>query len=610
MSDNTNNNSNSESTPLLQMKGLRIEGLSDNGWQEIVCGIDLELKRGEILGLIGESGAGKSTIGLAAMGFARDGCRITQGDIIFDGIELRTAPESEKCKLRGTRISYVAQSAAAAFNPAHRLLDQFIEGPVDHQILSRVDAKEKGRALYRSLDLPDPENIGERWPHQVSGGQLQRMMVAMAMSCEPDLIIFDEPTTALDVTTQIEVLKTIKEIVIDRNVAAIYVTHDLAVVAQMADHLMVLRHGKLVEVNSTGQILKDPKQEYTRDLLNARNRDEKTPAHMPNPQTLLSIDSVTAGYSNGPDVLQDISILVERGQTVAVVGESGSGKSTLARVITGLLPARSGGVSFQGELLPAALNQREKQQLQKVQMIYQLPDVALNPRQRVREVIGRPLSFYLGLKGQEKENRIKELLRQIELPESYIDRLPDELSGGEKQRICIARALAAEPELIVCDEVTSALDSIVAKAILNLLQRLQNELGLTYIFISHDLDTVASIADQVVVLYAGRIAEQGPKSAVFQPPFHPYTRLLLSSVPEMRQGWLEETLASQETQASIAREVKITEKGCPFVERCPVAIDDVCAHDRPPNQTTAISGHTFACQHSPEVLLKDSEKQT
>lgn len=319
---------------------------------------------------------------------------------------------------------------------------------------------------------------------------------------------------------------------------------------------------------------------------------------------------MTAGYGKGPDILQDISILVERGQTVAVVGESGSGKSTLARVITGLLPARSGGVSFQGELLPAALNQREKQQLQKVQMIYQLPDVALNPRQRVREVIGRPLSFYLGLKGQEKENRIKELLRQIELPESYIDRLPDELSGGEKQRICIARALAAEPELIVCDEVTSALDSIVAKAILNLLQRLQNELGLTYIFISHDLDTVASIADQVVVLYAGRIAEQGPKSAVFQPPFHPYTRLLLSSVPEMRQGWLEETLASQETQASIAREVKITEKGCPFVERCPVAIDDVCAHDRPPNQTTAISGHTFACQHSPEVLLKDSEKQT
>jgi len=531
-------NSGSESEPLLQMKGLRIEGLSENGWQEIVCGIDLQLKRGEIIGLIGESGAGKSTIGLAAMGYAQDGCRITEGDIIFDGIELRTASEEEKRKLRGTRISYVAQSAAAAFNPAHRLLEQFAEVPVAHKILNLSKAKEKGRALYRSLDLPDPENIGERWPHQVSGGQLQRMMVAMAMSCEPDLIIFDEPTTALDVTTQIEVLKTIKEIVIDRNVAAIYVTHDLAVVAQMADHLMVLRHGNLIEVNSTGQILKSPKQEYTQNLLDARSRNEKITAQIPNPKTLLSIESVTAGYGKGPDILQDVSILVEKGRTVAVVGESGSGKSTLARVVTGLLPARFGGIHFRGEPLPDKLNHREKQQLQKVQMISQLPDIALNPRQRVRDIIGRPLSFYLGLKGKEKEQRINELLQQIELPQSYIDRLPSELSGGEKQRICIARALAAEPELIICDEVTSALDSIVAKAILNLLQRLQNKLGVTYLFISHDLDTVANIADQVVVLYAGRVAEQGSKSAVFQPPFHPYTRLLLSSVPEMRQELL------------------------------------------------------------------------
>ncbi len=599
-------NSGSESEPLLQMKGLRIEGLSENGWQEIVCGIDLQLKRGEIIGLIGESGAGKSTIGLAAMGYAQDGCRITEGDIIFDGIELRTASEDEKRKLRGTRISYVAQSAAAAFNPAHRLLEQFAEVPVAHKILNLSKAKEKGRALYRSLDLPDPENIGERWPHQVSGGQLQRMMVAMAMSCEPDLIIFDEPTTALDVTTQIEVLKTIKEIVIDRNVAAIYVTHDLAVVAQMADHLMVLRHGNLIEVNSTGQILKSPKQEYTQNLLDARSRNEKITAQIPNPKTLLSIESVTAGYGKGPDILQDVSILVEKGRTVAVVGESGSGKSTLARVVTGLLPARFGGIHFQGEPLPDKLNHRKKQQLQKVQMIYQLPDIALNPRQRVRDIIGRPLSFYLGLKGKEKEQRINELLQQIELPQSYIDRLPSELSGGEKQRICIARALAAEPELIICDEVTSALDSIVAKAILNLLQRLQNKLGVTYLFISHDLDTVANIADQVVVLYAGRVAEQGSKSAVFQPPFHPYTRLLLSSVPEMRQGWLEETLSTREAKAGIAREVKITEQGCPFAERCPISIEDVCVASRPPLQTTT-SGHVYACQHSKEVLLRESQ---
>ncbi|MDE0787525.1 MAG: ABC transporter ATP-binding protein, partial [SAR324 cluster bacterium] len=524
LADAKKNSESESSETLLEVKGLRIEGLSEKGWQEIVCGVDLKLKRGEILGLIGESGAGKSTIGLAAMGFARDGCRITSGEIIFDGIELCTASEEQKRKLRGNRISYVAQSAAAAFNPAHRLLDQFAEGPVDHKIMSRTEAKEKGRQLYRSLDLPDPDNIGERWPHQVSGGQLQRMMVAMAMSCGPDLIVFDEPTTALDVTTQIEVLKTIKEIVTARNVSAIYITHDLAVVAQLADHLMVLRYGNLIEVNSTGQILEAPKQEYTRALLNARTRHEQTTVQISDAETLLSINSVTAGYGNGLDILQEISVSVERGRTVAVVGESGSGKSTLARVITGLLPPRSGEIHFQSESLPPALAQRSKQQLQKVQMIYQLPDVALNPRQRVRDIVGRPLSFYLGLSGKKREHRIIELLEHIELSEHYIDRLPDELSGGEKQRICIARALAAEPELIICDEVTSALDTIVAKAILDLLQRLQRELSLTYLFISHDLDTVASIADQVVVLYAGRIAEQGPKTAVFQPPFHPYTR--------------------------------------------------------------------------------------
>ena len=587
--------------PLLEMKGLRIEGLSETGWQEIVRGVNLHLKRGEILGLIGESGAGKSTIGLAAMGYARDGCRITEGDILFDGIELSSAPENEKRKLRGTRISYVAQSAAAAFNPVHRLLDQFAEGPIEHGVMSRTEAMENGRALYRSLDLPDPENIGERWAHQVSGGQLQRMMVAMAMSCGPDLIIFDEPTTALDVTTQIEVLKTIKEIVNNSNVAALYITHDLAVVAQLADHLMVLRHGNLVEVNSTGQILEAPKEDYTRALLDARTRHEKTAVQISDAETLLSINSVTAGYGNGSDILQEVSVSVERGRTVAVVGESGSGKSTLARVITGLLPQRSGEIHFESESLPSALAQRSKQQLRKIQMIYQLPDVALNPRQRVRDILGRPLNFYLGLRGKECERRIIELLEQIELSETYIDRLPDELSGGEKQRICIARALAAEPELIICDEVTSALDTIVAKAILDLLQRLQHELLLTYLFISHDIDTVASIADQVVVLYAGRVAEQGSKLAVFQPPFHPYTQLLLSSVPEMKLDWLEKTLSTREAQAGIAREVKITERGCPFVERCPEAIPDICVNDRPPLQTPS-SGHLFACQHSPQDL--------
>jgi len=599
---NKNNKSNKlNSEFLLEINNLEIQGLSEKGWIEIVRGVDLKLKRGEILGLIGESGAGKSTIGLAAMGYARDGCKIISGEIIFDGIDLLKIPESEKRKIRGNKISYVAQSAAAAFNPAHRLLDQFSEAPVDHGIMSKLDSKKKGRSIYRTLDLPDADHIGERWPHQVSGGQLQRMMVAMSLSCGPDLIIFDEPTTALDVTTQIEVLKTIKEVVTSQNVAAIYITHDLAVVTQLADHLMVLRYGNLIENNKTSQILKNPQKDYTKALLDARKRDEKQVILKNDNETLLKINSVTAGYGKGQNILQDINISVERGETVAVVGESGSGKSTLARVITGLLRPRSGEIYFKGEQLEPILSQRLKKNLQKTQMIYQLPDIALNPKQKVREIIGRPLSFYLDLQGKERYNHTIELLEQIELSEKYIDRLPGELSGGEKQRICIARALAANPELIICDEVTSALDTIVAKTILNLLQRLQKELNLTYLFISHDLDTVANISDKVVVLYAGRIAENGYKSSVFNPPFHPYTKLLISSVPKMRQGWLEETLSSREAKAGIAREVKITERGCPFAERCPVAIPKTCFHDRPPLQTVS-SNHSFSCQYKPTML--------
>ncbi len=586
---------------LLEINNLKIKGLSEKGWLEIVRGVDLKLKRGEILGLIGESGAGKSTIGLAAMGYARDGCKIISGEIIFDGIDLLKISENEKRKIRGNKISYVAQSAAAAFNPAHRLLDQFTEAPVDHGIMSKNSSREKGKFIYKTLDLPEPEKIGERWPHQVSGGQLQRMMVAMALSCGPDLIIFDEPTTALDVTTQIEVLKTIKEVVTSKNVAAIYITHDLAVVSQLADHLMVLRYGDLIENNKTSQILKNPQKDYTKALLDARKRDEKPVSLKTDNEILLKINSVTAGYGEGQNILEDINISVEKGETVAVVGESGSGKSTLARVITGLLAPRSGEIFFKGEELEPILSQRLKKKLQKTQMIYQLPDVALNPKQRVRDIIGRPLSFYLDLNGKKRDYRIIELLEQIELSEKYIDRLPGELSGGEKQRICIARALAANPELIICDEVTSALDTIVAKTILNLLQRLQKELNLTYLFISHDLDTVANISDKVVVLYAGRIAETGHKSSVFNPPFHPYTKLLISSVPEMRQGWLEETLSSREAMAGIAREVKITQSGCPFVERCPVAIPKTCSKKRPPLQTVS-SGHFFSCQYKPEML--------
>ncbi|MCH6565048.1 MAG: ABC transporter ATP-binding protein [Proteobacteria bacterium] len=520
---------------LLEMRGIVIDGYSDDRWHEIIKGVDVVLKRGEIMGVIGESGAGKSTLGLAAMGFAQPGCKINGGSIIFDGIDLMKASEDEKCKLRGSRIAYVAQSASASFNPAHRLIDQTIESAVRHGIMPENEAKADARKLYRDLQLPDPDSIGERYPHQVSGGQLQRVMTAMAMSPRPDLIIFDEPTTALDVTTQVEVLAAMREIVENYNTAAIYITHDLAVVAQMADVIKVLRYGETVEDADTRKMLTNPEKEYTQSLWSVRSivKEEEVSQDI-----VLKVDRVDASYTGSVKVLDDVTIEVPRGHTVAVVGESGSGKSTAARAITGLLPPSKGQILFNGEPLPPALKDRSIEQLQKIQMIYQMADTAMNPRHTVRDIIGRPLEFYLGLRGKERDQRLLELLNMIELDDSFIDRLPAELSGGQKQRICIARALAANPDLIICDEVTSALDQIVQKGILQLLLRLQEEFGLTYIFITHDIATVKAISDQIVVMLEGRVVEQGMKSEILAPPYPDYTKLLLSSVPEMDPDWL------------------------------------------------------------------------
>ena len=529
---------------LLQIRDLRIDGYSDETWVPIIKGVDLTLHRGEVMGLIGESGAGKSTIGAAAMGYARDGTRISGGSIEFDGMELTTASEADRRALRGSRIAYVAQSAAASFNPAHKLIDQHTEAPIHYRIQKRMESQEDAMALYERLRLPNPREIGFRYPHQVSGGQLQRAMTAMAMSCRPDLIIFDEPTTALDVTTQIEVLAAIRDIVDQFNTAAIYITHDLAVVAQMADTIKVLLKGEEVEEAPTEKMLDDPQEDYTKSLWAVRSfkRPQKSRPTDGSPP-LISVQNVDAAYTGGVKVLDDVSFDVYPGMTVAVVGESGSGKSTTARVITGLLPPMKGQVLFKGDVLPPNFKDRSRDQLRQAQMIYQMADTALNPKVRISDIIGRPAQFYSGLTGQALKQRIDELLDLIELdPAKFYNRYPPELSGGQKQRIGIARALAAEPDFIICDEVTSALDQLVAEGILKLLDRLQRELNLAYMFITHDLATVRSIADEVVVMQHGKVVEQGPKEEMFTPPHHPYTDLLLSSVPEMDPNWLTSLL--------------------------------------------------------------------
>ena len=537
------NINNKPGSDLLNITNISIEGFSDEVWHPIIKAVNLNVRRGEVLGLIGESGAGKSTLGLAAMGFVKAGCRFTGGSIVFEGQDLIKLSERKKQKLWGTKFAYVAQSAAAAFNPAHRLINQTIESSLNHGLNSKKQLQKEAVQLYREMQLPDPEEIGERFPHQVSGGQLQRMMTAMAMSSKPDLIIFDEPTTALDVTTQVNVLATIRSIVREHNTAAIYITHDLAVVAQMADRIQVLRYGETIEETETDNMLKNPKEDYTKSLWAVRSiqkQEEKSD------NNILSIQNVDAAYGSGPMVLQNVNINVPKGKTVAIVGESGSGKSTIARIITGLLPPLRGRIVFQDRELKPNLSLRSKEDLRKLQMVYQSPDTSMNPRHTVRDIIGRALEFYHGKKGNDKLVRVIELLKMIELDESFIDRLPSALSGGQKQRICIARALAAEPELVICDEVTSALDQIVQEGILKLRLSLQKQLKISYIFITHDIATVKAISDEVVVMYQGQVIEQGLKSEIFSPPHPDYTNLLLSSVPEMDPDWLTRILASQE----------------------------------------------------------------
>lgn len=540
-------------TPLLQVRGLKIGATVYPPGEkphdiEIVHGVDFDVEAGKVLGLIGESGAGKSTIGLAAMAYGRGGVELTGGSVTVNGRDVLQASVRDVRRLRGAEVTYVSQSAAASFNPAKRIMEQVIEAAVLQGKFNKSNAEKRAIELFDKLGLPNPETIGERYPHQVSGGQLQRCMTALALCPEPDLVVFDEPTTALDVTTQIDVLKAIKDAIRDTGVAALYITHDLAVVAQVSDHIMVLRHGEMVEYGTTDQIINAPQEEYTQALVSVRSikHVEKQPT-----DPVLRVKGITARYAGTTfDVLHDVNIDISAGQTLAVVGESGSGKSTLARVITGLLPPRDGNIEFAGRTLSADQPSRSIEDLRELQMIYQMADTAMNPRQTVGTIIGRPLEFYFGLKGAEKQKRIQELLDEIELGDGFQDRYPAELSGGQKQRVCIARALAAKPKLIICDEVTSALDPLVADGILKLLLDLQKREDVAYLFITHDLATVRAIADSIAVMYQGRVQRYGTKSEVLTPPFDDYTDLLLSSVPEMKIGWLEDVIAHRKMESA------------------------------------------------------------
>lgn len=533
---------------LVEVRDLKVEATTDSGRRvEIIKGVSFDIAPGEIVALIGESGSGKTTIALTLMGHTRTGCRLSGGSVRIAGKDMVTLSESARAEIRGTEVSYVPQSAAAAFNPAMRIIDQVIEVTRIHGLVTADEARRKAVELFRALSLPDPEQLGSRYPHQVSGGQLQRLSAAMALIGDPKLVIFDEPTTALDVTTQIEVLRAFKSVMKKGGIAGVYVSHDLAVVAQIADRIVVLRNGEVQEVGATPDILSRAQHPYTRELLAAfepkpRSNEAVATAER---KALLEVLGVFAGY--GPiqadglplvRAVQDANLTVEEGRNLGIIGESGCGKSTLARTIAGILPASAGTIIFDDQELARSGRQRSQDQLRQMQIVFQYADTALNPAKSIEEILGRPLAFYHGMKGKTRDARVDQLLDMVQLPKTLRHRRPAELSGGQKQRVNLARALAAEPKLILCDEVTSALDTVVAAAVIELLKELQRELSLSYIFISHDLSVVEAICDEIVVMYRGRKVED-ITPAELKAPQHPYSKLLFSSVPKLDPGWLD-----------------------------------------------------------------------
>lgn len=533
---------------LVEIRDLKVEATTDTGRRvEIIKGVSLDVAEGEIVALIGESGSGKTTIALTLMGYARPGCRISGGSVLVAGNDLVTLTEKQRAKVRGTEVTYVPQSAAAAFNPAATIMDQVIEVTRIHGLMAAAEARARAVELFRALSLPEPETIGSRYPHQVSGGQLQRLSAAMALIGDPKLVIFDEPTTALDVTTQIEVLRAFKSVMKKGGIAGVYVSHDLAVVAQIADHIVVLKGGEVQEVGTTEEILSNAKHPYTRELLSAFEPKPREAADAAEraPAPLLKIENLVAGYGASKTdglplvrAVEDVSLKVEKGRNLGIIGESGCGKSTLARAIAGILPAAVGKIVFDGKELGRSARERTRDQLREMQIVFQYADTALNPAKSVEDILDRPLVFYHGMNAKARSLRIDELLDMVRLPRNLRHRRPGELSGGQKQRVNFARALAADPKLILCDEITSALDTVVAAAVIELLKELQRELGLSYIFISHDLSLVEAICDEIVVMYGGKKVEDITPAKI-NAPHHPYSQLLFSSVPKLDPSWLD-----------------------------------------------------------------------
>jgi peptide/nickel transport system ATP-binding protein len=669
--------------PLVAVEGLTIDFWSNDRWNNVVNDATFSIARGEALGLVGESGCGKTTTALALLGFQRPGSRIRSGTIDFGGRDLAHLSRRELQKVRGRRVSLVPQNPTTALSPGLRIGDQLAEAMAVHDVgSSGGDRTRRARELIAHVRLPDPARTARKYPHQLSGGQQQRVVIAMALACDPELIVLDEPTTGLDVTTQAQILDLLRRLRAELGMAMLYVTHNLGVVAAVCDRVGVMYAGELVEDAPVRELFSHPRHPYTRGLIDAvpsvaaphRSRDfvlrgllkrNELPkgcrfaprcdfaeeacfeqrqvlrpiaeAHEVACRRVEEVERLTAGRTSASSyvplvaaadeslldvaglsitydrrrwrlgravrpqlvVVQDVTFDLRARETFALVGESGSGKSTIARTVGGLLRPLSGQLTFEGRDLAATVESRSKDVRREIQIVLQNPDASLNPRQRVHQIVGRPLELFFGLRGKARRAGVAKALEDVRLDAAFANRYPDELSGGERQRIAIARALAARPRLMLCDEILSALDVSVQTNIVELLRELQAEQGIAYLFISHDLAVVRALSHRVGVLYLGELCEVGSAADVYAPPYHPYTHMLLSAVPEIDGENTISTAVRSDPGVASAR----PESACPFTDRCPWKVGPICHEVDPPWQTTG-NGHMLRCHIPLEELTR------
>ena len=660
--------------PVVRAANLKVAYRHGDGWLRVLHGVDFTIARGEVLGLVGESGCGKSTVGLQLLGYRHPNMRLDGGQVLFEGRDLLSLRRRELDRLRGDRIGFVPQNPTTALNPAIRVGRQVAETLRLHRRAeNRAKAFDRAAELFDLVGLPEPRRLLARYPHQLSGGQQQRVCIAMAVACEPDLVVLDEPTTGLDVTTQEQILQLLIDLRARLGTAMLYVTHDLGVLAQIADRVGVMYAGHMVETAPAAELFGAPRHPYTKGLVASVPRiddpanaaqsmplqgalrrrelppgcpfaprcafnepscwerrqvlEEVDPEHQVacqrwraigearaaeiialrrpgrKPEPILSLQDVTLAYgrrdgllgrllpTNAIAAVRDLSLLIAKGETFALVGESGSGKSTVARGVSGLLPPTAGTILFNGSPLAGSYRNRTAEQRRRIQYVFQNPDASLNPRTPVGKILERPLQLFLRMSRKEAVERIERALADVQLEASYAARYADQLSGGERQRVAIARALIADPELLLCDEILSALDVSVQANITQLLRRLRAERAISMLFISHDLAVVRSLADTVAVLFRGQLMEIGRNEDVFAPPYHPYTHSLLMAVPSVAAVT---TLRRKTISGGRAAEMGKRGGACAFAGRCPWQPGPIC-HDVDPPWRVTHGGNSIRC---------------